>query len=611
MKTHHIALTAALVLLSGTLEAGVNTWTGASPPGAPHQHPALVATAESEPSQVYAAYDSALYRSHDGGRVWSLVATFDSITALSVHPVTPSTIFVGGRRGGSHAGFFRSDDGGASWLQSRGPSQDVFVRTFAMSAKAPSRIYAIADKGLYRSDDGGGSWQSPPGNGNTLAGAVTDLLVDPRDGKRVWAGGYDDDFDYDYFATTTPFLRWSDDGAETWATATRGFPVGGKLQSIAIDPASLQTLYVGLDGETASVLRSRDSGNTWQVAQTGLPRRARVMSLAIDPRATGVVYAGTATGVFQTRNGGQSWVSISQQLSPAIVASLVMGGRILHAGTSRGVFELEVGEGAVDVAGEAGQTRLLDWKEQRLSIRTSPQSATPSLTPEEGPFPGWAAAAISDGPDGRSRVLWVSGDGRASLEIAGPSGAEASFQYDAIEHSAAIDVAASGDGGASLLWTSDTGAAFIATADATGAATLGPRYGPYPGWSAVSIAEGADGFTWALWRGIDGSVGVSLHRARVLWAAYVFVSAPNAGWAAEDITVGADGRPRVLRVRPDGRASVSTLDAQGLLSGEQISSNEGFRARRISAGPDGSIFLLWTSAEGDDDVWTLNADNTR
>ena len=130
-----------------------------------------------------------------------------------------------------------------------------------------------------------------------------------------------------------------------------------------------------------------------------------------------------------------------------------------------GAFGLEIEEGPVDVAAEAGQTRLLFWNDGRMSVRTLPPSGGPIHTPEEGPFGDWTATSISDGPDGRSRVLWVNGDGRAGLEIVGPSGSEAAFQYPAIPAWSAADVAATRDGGASLLWTSASGAMRLATVD--------------------------------------------------------------------------------------------------------------------------------------------------
>jgi hypothetical protein len=273
-----------------------------------------------------------------------------------------------------------------------------------------------------------------------------------------------------------------------------------------------------------------------------------------------------------------------------------------------GAFGAEIDDGAIDVAAEAGQTRLLVWKDDRLSVRTLPLSGEPTGTPEEGPFLGWTAIAISDGPDGRSRALWVNEDGRAGLGVVGPTGSEAAFQYPSIPAWSAIDVAATRDGGSSLLWTSASGGMRLATIDDSGAATLGPQYGPYTGWSALALAEGVVGSTWVLWRSTDGRVSVSRHRGGVVDAALRLDANPD--WAAEDLAVAADGRPRLLRVHPDGRASLATLHAGGSLVDERIHSEAGFAPRRISAGPDGFTRLLWRSADGAEKVSLFNLDNT-
>ncbi len=110
------------------------------------------------------------------------------------------------------------------------------------------------------------------------------------------------------------------------------------------------------------------------------------------------------------------------------MTTLELGGRTLHAGTSLGAFELDLREGAVDVAAGPSGTHLLSWSADRASVRTLPESGNPSETPPEGPFGAWTAVAIADGADGRSRVLWVNGDGRAAVEIVGAQGQDSVFR---------------------------------------------------------------------------------------------------------------------------------------------------------------------------------------
>lgn len=609
------------LLVSPTLlQAGTNTWTGGSPSGAGLQNPTLVAAAGSDPYLVYAAYDSDLYRSTDGGRTWALIASFDSITALEVHRSSPSTLYLGARvRPDSFAGVFKSEDSGVTWRRTLGQESHVIVNGFATSAKNSSTVYAFTKGGannssrVFRSDSGGDTWNEtndPDTPDADLTSAVAALILDPKEPTTVYAVGYD----YDYGYAAGPFFRKSDSGGASWADLSTGLG-DGRIQAVVIDPIDPNRILVGLsDSATSSVFRSLNGGVIWSPAQNGLPAGTDVTSLAMDPIDSRIVYAGTGSGVFRTRDGGESWISIGQKIDRVFTRNLAFNasGRVLHAGTHLGAFQLEIDEGSVDVSAEAGQTRLLFWKSDRLSVRTLQVSGDLIGTPEEGPFSAWTATAISDGPDGRSRVLWVNGDGRAGLEIVGASGSEAAFQYPAIGQWSATDVAATRDGGASLLWTGADGAMLVATVDTSGAATLGPQYGPYSGWSALAAAEGrnlSNLSTWVLWRSTDGRVSVSLHRARVLEAAFHFDA--NPGWAAEDIAVAADGRPRLLRVHRDGRASLATIAAQGGLADERIHTEVGFAPRRISAGPDGATRLLWRSADGAEKVSLLNLDNTR
>ena len=58
-----------------------------------------------------------------------------------------------------------------------------------------------------------------------------------------------------------------------------------------------------------------------------------------------------------------------------------------------------------------------------------------------GPFPGWTAAAIADGEDGLSRVLWNHFDGVVALSLIGPDGLLASYPFGPVAGWTAADIA--------------------------------------------------------------------------------------------------------------------------------------------------------------------------
>jgi len=89
---------------------------------------------------------------------------------------------------------------------------------------------------------------------------------------------------------------------------TSNGPQGGTINSIAIDPRTPDTLYVGTG---SGVFRSADGGVSW----TALSLAGVVYALAIDPLTPATLYAGTDSGLFKSINAGSSWNSMSSRVS--------------------------------------------------------------------------------------------------------------------------------------------------------------------------------------------------------------------------------------------------------------------------------------------------------
>lgn len=136
--------------------------------------------------------DAGLFRSQDGGKVWSpTTASFFAISLLA----DGAKIFAGANLGGIHV----SNDGGVHWEPaSTGlPSATTGVYSLAMSG---ARIFAGTDKGVFVSDNDGDSWTASSKGiddtystnlvilsmgrfgPNLLAGTLHRLLVSDNDG---------------------------------------------------------------------------------------------------------------------------------------------------------------------------------------------------------------------------------------------------------------------------------------------------------------------------------------------------------------------------------------------------------------------------------------------
>jgi photosystem II stability/assembly factor-like uncharacterized protein len=101
-----------------------------------------------------------------------------------------------------------------------------------------------------------------------------------------------------------------------WFGAGKDFPF---IHSIAVDPRSSQTIYIGVS--CAGVFKTTDGGRSWQAKNTGLvaaylpnPRADvghdphRMILCAAQPD---VIWQQNHCGIFRSGNGGENWIDVS------------------------------------------------------------------------------------------------------------------------------------------------------------------------------------------------------------------------------------------------------------------------------------------------------------
>jgi photosystem II stability/assembly factor-like uncharacterized protein len=152
-------------------------------------------------------------------------------------------------------------------------------------------VYAATPVGVLRSDDGGATW-APTSTTAAVPFAVA-VAASPdlaRDGT--------------LFAAARDGLYRSRDAGRAWERVL----LGGPIFAVAVSPtfAEDRTLLVATAED--GVLRSEDGGTTWGGANAGL-LDLTVLSLALSPRfdEDRTAFAGTASGLYRTRNGGKAW----------------------------------------------------------------------------------------------------------------------------------------------------------------------------------------------------------------------------------------------------------------------------------------------------------------
>jgi hypothetical protein len=243
----------------------------------------------------------------------------------------------------------------------------------------PEGHYAGVDvAGLFTSEDDGVSWHPVtalndhptrsswfPGAGGLCAHAV---LVDRRRPERIWCG------------ISAVGVWRSDDGGASWQTKNRGIrcaiedrdtaEIGYCVHGLAQDPDDAEILY---RQEHTGMYRSRDGGDSWERIENGLPSWFG-FPIAVDPRSKALYsfplesdeYRTPVGGrfvIYRSRDAGDSWEPLTEGLpSEPTYTSVLRGALAVDALEPAGIYVGSTG-GDVFLSGDGGQT----W--QRLAVR--------------------------------------------------------------------------------------------------------------------------------------------------------------------------------------------------------------------------------------------------
>jgi photosystem II stability/assembly factor-like uncharacterized protein len=244
------------------------------------------------PSTIYVCSYSwpsggSIFKSTDGGGSWKAISSVVGARSVVIDPKNSSTIFAG-----TVHGIVKSTNGGESWSGANTGLTDSTIYTLAIDPITPSTLYAVTFRGIFKSTNGGETWNAI----NT--GFPSDiwfdsLVIDPMAPSTL-------------YAVTFRGIFKSTDGGGSWKA------IGG-LRPLVIDPTNSSTIYaVTLSGwERARLVKSTDGGETWNAIETG--PNTFILSLAIDPITPSTVYA-AGGGIFKSTDGGETWNAIEAGL---------------------------------------------------------------------------------------------------------------------------------------------------------------------------------------------------------------------------------------------------------------------------------------------------------
>ncbi|MFY9608367.1 MAG: hypothetical protein WAU45_07090 [Blastocatellia bacterium] len=153
------------------------------------------------PTTVYAAAESNLYKTVDGGLSWSEQGDitqgfpFPDITTIAIDPISPSRLYVGSvglvltpSQNWIRKGIFKSNDGGTIFNEATAGLTDFNIEDLVIDPGTPATLYAATDSGVFRSGNRGKNWSElNNGLGNVF---VSDLAIIPTDPPTLYAATF-------------------------------------------------------------------------------------------------------------------------------------------------------------------------------------------------------------------------------------------------------------------------------------------------------------------------------------------------------------------------------------------------------------------------------------
>jgi photosystem II stability/assembly factor-like uncharacterized protein len=210
----------------------------------------------------------------------------------------------------------KSTDGGLNWnscinglTDAKDDNKCLFIAPFAMNPENSSVLVAGSDK-VWVTSNSASSW-TPSSNVLSTSNNVSAVTV-------VNASA-----NYLGFAGTTDgriFKCTSLDpasGIDTWTDITPTGNNGGWVRRVVVDQGDKNKIYATYGGyNTSGTLTSRhvwystNQGTSWTDISGNLPN-VPVHTLAIDPSSSTTLYVGTETGVYSSTNSGGTWASFN------------------------------------------------------------------------------------------------------------------------------------------------------------------------------------------------------------------------------------------------------------------------------------------------------------
>jgi photosystem II stability/assembly factor-like uncharacterized protein len=204
----------------------------------------------------------------------------------------------------------------------------------------PSIRYFGTNK-LYKFDTSANRWNAisgdlTMGSGTGIYGTITAFGIAPSNQQYIYTGS-DDGRAY-----------ITKNGGASWSDISAGLP-GFWCTFVKVDRTNPEVAYIGFSGyrygfKDAHLYKTKNGGATWVRISNDLPQ-IPVNDLETDPLMPNILYLATDIGVYYSINGGRNWKRLGKNMPSVVTLGLnfAVDSRILYAGTyGRGIYKIKI-----------------------------------------------------------------------------------------------------------------------------------------------------------------------------------------------------------------------------------------------------------------------------
>lgn len=262
--------------------------------------------------------DGGVFKTINAGQEWGqtvIVPTASGIGTLAttniinmeMDPQDNDYLYVGTRE----SGMLYSEDGGASWRQSRFSSlADGLIYKIEVDSTNVCKVYIAKGARLYATDDCMRSFDSEVYVDNRSGVSVVQVAVDWYNPRTLWIGLSNGDV-----------LRSGDSG-DTWTTVLKA---GEEISGFLINNTDSRQVLVSTFSD--GIWKTTDTGESWEEVDGGLSelKQSGKVYQIVQSQNSGVVIASSQYGLTRSTDFGATWEAIQLLTSPGQVAIRAVG----------------------------------------------------------------------------------------------------------------------------------------------------------------------------------------------------------------------------------------------------------------------------------------------